>query len=320
MKIAYFEPLNRAWRRMALALFKPFDLHKWLVVGFNAFLAGLTEGHHGSGGSRARWDANFRDFLVFPQRAWEWLMNHPGWFALILFGVLLLIVVGIILLWLSSRGIFMFMDNVVQNRAEVVKPWNEFRKEGNSLFLWRLVFGLICIAGFIGLLFFFFVTAASLYEAGQSRAVPVVFIVWTALIALLLFIIVGYITMFLKDFVAPIMYKHRLTAVQAWGRFLHLCGKYPFHFLLYGIFIFILIILFVIFVIIAGVVTCCLGWLILIIPYVGTVVTLPLWYAYRAFSLEFLAQFGPEYTLLPAPESEPAPGSHPGRQERQEDD
>jgi hypothetical protein len=42
-------------------------------------------------------------------------------------------------------------------------------------------------------------------------------------------------------------------------------------------------------------VTCCLGWLVLIVPYIGTVVTLPMWYTLRAFSLEFLAQFGADY-------------------------
>ena len=42
MTIQYIEPLNRAWGRMKTALFKPFDIHKWFVVGFNAFLAGIA--------------------------------------------------------------------------------------------------------------------------------------------------------------------------------------------------------------------------------------------------------------------------------------
>ena len=58
---------------------------------------------------------------------------------------------------------------------------------------------------------------------------------------------------------------------------------------------------FIFVVIVAGLVTRCIGWLLLVIPYIGTVVTLPFWYTLRAFSLEFLAQFGPEYNVFPRP-------------------
>ena len=54
-----------------------------------------------------------------------------------------------------------------------------------------------------------------------------------------------------------------------------------------------LIIAGVIFVVVAGIVTCCIGWILLVIPYIGIVVTLPIWYWLRAFSVEFLAQFQP---------------------------
>ncbi|HSA94906.1 MAG TPA: hypothetical protein VLJ16_02560, partial [Acidobacteriota bacterium] len=54
---------------------------------------------------------------------------------------------------------------------------------------------------------------------------------------------------------------------------------------------------------VAGLVTCCVGWFLLIIPYIGTVITLPFWYLLRAFSLEFLAQFGPDYDVFAKPEA-----------------
>lgn len=61
--------------------------------------------------------------------------------------------------------------------------------------------------------------------------------------------------------------------------------------------------LFVIGVVFAGLMTCCIGFFLLIIPYVGTVVTLPVWYTLRAFSLEYLAQFGEKYEVFSATES-----------------
>ncbi|MCK7483486.1 MAG: hypothetical protein M0C28_45465 [Candidatus Moduliflexus flocculans] len=54
MTIQFMEPLNRAWNRMKIALFKPFDLHKWFVIGFNAFLAGMMDATTAAGGAAIR--------------------------------------------------------------------------------------------------------------------------------------------------------------------------------------------------------------------------------------------------------------------------
>jgi uncharacterized membrane protein len=110
----------------------------------------------------------------------------------------------------------------------------------------------------------------------------------------------SYISLFLRDFVAPIMYKHKMNATQAWGRFLSIFRQHPFQFVLYGLFVFILIVLAIIAIVLAGVFTCCIGLVLFVIPYIGTVLTLPVWYTYRAFSLEYLAQFGPDFELFPS--------------------
>ena len=46
----------------------------------------------------------------------------------------------------------MFLDNVVHDRVEIARPWREYQKEGNSLFVWRLLFGLFTFAVFGGIL------------------------------------------------------------------------------------------------------------------------------------------------------------------------
>ena len=51
MQISYVQPLSRAWERMRQILFDPFELAKWLVLGFSAWLAGLAGG--GGGGTAA---------------------------------------------------------------------------------------------------------------------------------------------------------------------------------------------------------------------------------------------------------------------------
>ena len=307
MTIVFMEPLSRSWNRMKIALFRPFDLHKWFVVGFNAFLCGLMDFSNGSGGVRGQKDTDFRDFMNFPQTAWNWLTDNPAWAIAILFAVLVAIAVVVALTWVSSRGVFMFLESVVRDRVEIARPWREYQKEGDSLFVWRLVFGLITLAAFSGLVAWFFIQGGTLYREGFDRAIPVGLVIGLALLALVMGLVAGYIGLFLKDFVAALMYKHRISAVAAWKLFLDLFRKYPFYFLAYGLILFFLMLGFVFVVIAAGLVTCCIGWLVLVIPYIGTVVTLPFWYLLRAFSLEFLGQFGPEYEVFAKPAAPAAP-------------
>ena len=59
---------------------------------------------------------------------------------------------------------------------------------------------------------------------------------------------------------------------------------------------------------VAGCATCCCGFLLMAIPYVGSVVLLPISAAYRAYGPEFLAQFGPEWSVF---EPEPPPAEPP---------
>ncbi len=303
MNIMYFEPMGRAWNRMKIALFKPFDLHKWFIVGFNAFLATLLDGHGGGNGSRAGAgdDMSFGEFVRLPHRGWEWLMENPGWFIGIVFALFVVICIAVALTWVSSRGTLMFIDSVALNRAEIAKPWREKSREGNSLFVWRLVFGALSFIGVILILAIFFNGSSYLYHTVHPDQVPILFIVLMALAFLLFMILVGYISLFLTGFVAPLQYKHGLTTTQAWGRFMAIFSKRPFHFILFGFVWFILNFAVVFTLIIAGLLTCCIGILILIIPFIGTVATLPIWYTLRAYTLEYLAQFGPEYDLFPEP-------------------
>jgi hypothetical protein len=117
----------------------------------------------------------------------------------------------------------------------------------------------------------------------------------TGILMLILFgIVAGFIALFLEAFVIPIMYKFDLKATEAWKYFLPWLRARPLHFVLYGLLIFVLGILFAIFFMIVCALSCC----IVAIPYVGTVILLPIWVTYRLFSLEFLAQFHPDFDIF----------------------
>jgi len=113
------------------------------------------------------------------------------------------------------------------------------------------------------------------------------------LLALALFS--GYVSLFLDDFVSAIMVKRRVTTGSAVGIFWDAFKAHPVPFLVYGLIVFCLKIATAFLVVLVGLFTCCAGFLLLAIPYVNSVLLLPVSYTFRAFSLEFLAQFGPEF-------------------------
>jgi len=61
-------------------------------------------------------------------------------------------------------------------------------------------------------------------------------------------------------------------------------------------------------VLIVVLMTCCIAGCFMAIPYLGTVLLLPVLIFYRAYSLHFLAQFGPEYDVFPPDAASPTPG------------
>jgi hypothetical protein len=303
MTITFINPLSNAWNRMISSLFKPFDIVKWFVVGFTAFLAGLTDGPFGGGGGGGSSNIggdhfNLDGIMDAPFYVWEWLMNNIGWFILIAFGICFITVLIVVLTWLSSRGKFMFLDNVVHNRAQVAKPWTEFSKLGNSLFLWRLIFGLICFGLILAFIISIFFTI-NYYHNSYQPVLPILLMVGIGLTALFSFITIAFIASFLNNFVVPLMYKNQVKIIEGWRQFLQLFRKQPVHFILFCIFLFILHILVFFVIIIAGLFTCCIGFILFIIPYISSVVLLPFGYTFRAYGVEFLEQFGSEYKIFP---------------------
>ena len=114
-------------------LFRPFDFQKWVTLGFCAFLANLGIGS--GGGGRFRFDQSW-----FEQNR-QWLIDH---YELIVLGVMCFVIfvaiVSTLVMWLSSRGQFLFVAGVARDQAAVRAPWSEFREQGSSLFWFRVWF------------------------------------------------------------------------------------------------------------------------------------------------------------------------------------
>lgn len=306
MTIQYVAPLSRGFERMRKALFNPVDIKKWFVVGFTAFLSGLTDcsGGGGSGSSR-RGSVNWDDVIYFPQRAWEWLADNPVWAMVIAVAAFVFLVFMVLCVWWSSRGKFMFLDNVVHDSAKVLAPWHEFRNEGNSLFVWSLVVGIVFVAASLWYVIECFISLQTMYETADDIRTLIGPVIFMSLGLLAIIVIIGFVNILLYDFVVPIMYRYRIRTGAAVQMFLPLLTSNFFSFLGYALFYIVIIVVVVIGVVVAGLLTCCIGFLLLAIPYINAVILLPVSYTLRAFSVEFLEQFGPEYQFFPRPESPP---------------
>lgn len=303
MNIQFIEPFARAFRRMKKALFQPFEIKKWFVVGFTAFLAGLTDCQGTSGGNWKGNNAfNIDEAMDFPHTASDWWHSiPPGWMALIIVLAAVLIVFAVVMVWLSSRGKFMFLDNVLYDRAQVVKPWQDFKAEGNSLFLWALGFGIIVLAIIATYAAQCFQSLHDLYEQHGESMLLLGPAIWMILGFLAIVAVLMFIELLLSHFVVPIMYRYRIKTMAAWSYFFRIFFAYPIHFVGYSFLVLLLLIFVLIGVLLLGFMTCCIGFLVLAIPYINSVILLPVRYTFRAYSVEFLGQFGPEYQLFPDP-------------------
>ncbi len=303
MGISFTEPLERAYGHMKGMLFAPFDLGKWLVVGFGCWLAQLTgDGFGGSG--VPTWIASVgddADAATLSAGDWPQTLRQAtgllGCGALLAFVVAFLLALIVLLIWLSSRGHFVFLDNVVRDRAEIAEPWKRYAVQGNSLFLWRIgfVFAALAVAAAAAVPLIFFIVSLGRrdgFALGETAAVAA-----SVLPVAAVSVGLAYTQLFLVHFVVPIMRREGLTTNAAWRRFLPLLQDNLARFLIYGLFVLVLWIGVAIAVALTVVFTCCIAAVPLVIPYIGTVALLPVYVAFRAYSVEFLGQFMPQVAL-----------------------
>ncbi len=320
MRIEFINPFTRGWKRMVKALFSPFDIGKWFVVGFSAFLSGLFE-YNSSGGNFNNSDDTHIDaeeFFGFPEQALDWLQAHPTWLTLIIIAIVVLFIIAVVLLWVSSRGKFIFLHNVLYDKKEIRNPWFKYKNPGNSLFTWRFAFSIIGIVIFGFYVVWYLTTLFGLRAIDAPTGEIIATSIGWGIGFFILAIIFLYISLFLNDFVVPIMFRKNLNTWVAWGDFLNIFKKHFLYFLLYGLFVLVIYIAIGIGVVIFGLITCCIGFILLVIPYLGSVILLPFSYTFRAFSVEFLEQFGDEYKIFPEPEKELPTSEIPESQEESE--
>jgi len=313
LHVSVVEPLTPAIERVKTVLFRPFDIRKWFVIGFCAWLAelGKHEGGSGSGGGDGdgkgfQWSGE--DILENMVQAVnealatvrEFVEANLSWIIPVAILVLVILVgVWLLVTWLSSRGRFMFLHCVAENKGEVVIPWNKFSRHGDSLFAFRVVVGFILFVIFVAGL----VAGYSSLMRAANRGDEIGVVLTLAAIVLGIFVLSIPLLItkkFTTDFVVPIMFIQTVGCRKAWEQFLPVLLQNKVRFFLY--LLFQLVIGFTIIVLLAAVAlaTCCCACCFFAIPYIGTVALLPILVFERSYSLYYLRQYGPAFDVFRA--------------------
>ncbi len=278
-----FAPFGEAFELTKKILFQPFDLKKWFVIGFAAWLATFFSGAnlgYRRGFDRSDWDWQAR------YQASNYSFSHlePWVIPALIVGVLIGLALLALILWLKARGGFMFTDCIVRNRGVIAEPWREFRREGNRYFVFQLVVTLCSMLLFGGL--------ALLYFLGWHSGTPILPIALLLLVVVTL-VLVGLVLSIILRFMVPVMYRQRCAALEAFRQVWALIAEHPGVFILFALFYLVLVIAGTMIGCAVACLTCCIA----AIPYLGTVLLLPLVMLLFAFPLCFLRQFGDRYDV-----------------------
>ena len=312
-RVSVIDPVTPAIDRVKLILFRPFDLKKWFVIGFCAWLAYLGTGGGGGGGGSGGGGSGppynlphkqpeaQEQIKEFIESARYYVSNNIHWIIPVAVAVFtLIILIGLLVAWLNSRGRFMFLHCVATNKAQVTVPWHKFRQQGNSLFLFRIVLGIISfvvvVAPIIGIVVLVIMMASG--SAPGIVSIPGIVILGLTIFALSIFLFL--VKKFTFDFVVPIMFLRMTGCMAGWREFMAILSVNKLRFTLYLLFQIVIKIVIGAMIGIGfciGLCFCCASCLLLV-PYIGTVILLPVLVFSRAYSLYYLEQYGPMFDVF----------------------
>jgi hypothetical protein len=290
IQISVIEPVGKALEKTKQILFSPFEWSKWFAIGFCAWLAFLGEGGGGSGNYRQGFDMG---------NARHWIESNLYWIIPVgIIVVFILVAIGLAMLWVRSRGKFMFLYCVARNKAAVAYPWTEYSREGNSLFLFKIVLWLISMVCIVPIVIGWIVVIIPIVRAERFLPAMIGIIVALTLITVLVAIVFSIILKFTEDFVVPVMFIHRIRCMEAWKRTWNLLKANIGRFVLFILFAIVLSLAIGTILVTAAIATCGCACCFMMLPYIGTVLLLPIFVFERSYSAMYLAQYGPEWNVF----------------------
>ena len=276
----------------------PFDFKRWLTLGFLAFLdqCGRGFGSQFPGGPGGTGGGGNGNGGADVEAGLAWLAAHVV-IVSIAAAVVLAFVVALlaVTLWVNSRGVFMYLDNVATGRADVGRPWREHAGHASSYFAWS--FGLNLATLTAVLLVVAGIAAASLSMLRghvHTQALGIAVIVGLVFVLLAVIAVSALVSVALRDFAAPLQMATGAdcgAALRLFGALLRANkGLFALYLLLKVCFSMALAVV----VLIVGCCTCCCGF----VPVITQTILQPGFYFERAWSVHLLRRLG---YVLPDP-------------------
>ena len=277
--------------------FFPLGISGWVTLGFVTFLESCPSG---TGGRevKEKYQDDFRanSLLELINMAFGWIAGHM---AIVVAAVMLIMVVSVAVVWIRSRSVFVYIDDVATGRADIVRPWNVHGGLADSYFLLCLVvkgiafITVMLILGVSVLGIVWGVTHELAFGILALAAIPLSFLFIIALLAGLFF------NMALRDFVAPLQIVRKVGAREAASILVDLFFARPWMWLGYAFVKFVVWFFVSIAILVASCATCCFG----LLPLINEILFQPIYFAERAWSLRFLAHLGEDVfaALTPPP-------------------
>jgi hypothetical protein len=293
---------SQAFARVGEVLWKPFDISRWFSMGFCAWLAYLgSQSMYSFGdGNKQAAAISFKQQADLALDRLMAVLTQPHEATAAAVKVLLLLLFGLWVCSLRSRGDFMFLHRWYRPDEAIRLCWQSSRAAGHELFVWRLCFFLAALAAYalVGLAAYAQILRPY-WEAGKvwddAWVSSAVGCATSAVLIGLGTQVVGHLA---KAFVVPIMYWHGVPAARAWLAVFALCNQYPFAVLGYLICGAVFWVVALCAVAALVLLTCCVGVIPLVLPYVGAVMLLPVFLFFRGYAICFLNQWRAD--LIPA--------------------
>ena len=313
------ESMGPAWETMKRILFRPFNLGTWFSFGFIFFLQSCIEGggggnglrlpnmggsgNSGRGGSSGDTSNNLAGLVHDLLRPSADLPEAGVIVVIAAIACVVAIPLIIVMQWLGTRGQMMAIRSVATGQGGVGDQWNATRDAGSKLFKFHLAMMAIGLLVFVPVAGGGLLVAMPVIKDGAAIESILPALIGLGLVALLLMIPLLLVNAMARNFVAPIMLKHGVGAREGWTRFWAV-GKNHVG----GLFLFYVMRVLVglgagIVGIVAGFLTCCLGFL----PVLHQTVMAPYYVFERAWTLEVLASMSPDFDLRGGGGQQPPP-------------
>jgi hypothetical protein len=201
-------------------LFQRFRFGQWTRLAVVGLLAGELGSSGGCNGNNFNWNQQHGGARHFIDPGFSGV--DPALLAgLIAVLVIAGLVVGIVLMYISSVMRFILFDSVMAKECHIREGWSHRQGPGLRFFLWKLIYLLVTLAGLTVLLGIpaGFAFAAGWLKAPKEHVIPLVLGGILVFFALMIFVLVLAVVFVLtKDFVVPQMALEGIGVMEGWRR------------------------------------------------------------------------------------------------------